>query len=1139
MRTVAFLMLATLWVWADNAVELTLRNPTHAPRAEIVTLRLYELDIGLPPAGGLQVLDGSGGPLPSQIDDLDLSGGLSSEDELAFLVDIGPHETLTVTVRPGDARMSRARWVAAGGLKIAAGGYRVAIAEDGGRLQDLRVGAEAGALVSSLSQVLRGAGSEPGVVFSQQGLEAEIVHCVGPLREVVLARYDLDDGPPPAPDAADPGAAPRPGTRGEVLYAFYHDTLSVTHRVIAGDDACPMETCEVEALLAAPGSRSGVLTRWITATGEGFLPGVADPQSPVPPVLPDLRQEPFVDLVGPTAGLALVHEAATTGALELRDCRLEAPPRDVLSYTRFLDSAESTLWLVPHLARDDILPLVQRLSRPIVVDNPTAMALAELTEAHDILSDLAAQLAEARRGESFVTPAEVQLQASEHLLAMAEVCARNHREVQACRLALEVAERASGARSFLADSQERRLRRPELGRDGEILTGVLFTGRGRDLPAGFRRSLERLSRYGIGCIHDTKTLAWATCEPRPGEFDFRRADRYMDMLQELGLRYLPCVDPWLSPPQWLDPAEAPAAAQRYLEQVLLRYRSHETPLAWIVRNEPMAWGPEPEAPGLYGFRDWLARRYLTLDALNLAWGREHAEFSEVQMPAAAPAPGIVPDRPLAEPGPAAGPAVAARDLALYGVEAMVANCDALAKLARRLDPGRPAAVKSLDALCGPDPALVGDPWLFERVQDPVYCQSFNCGRQTGAPAGTDGDRRLSWAFSTALQRSAVGDRPIWCTEWSPPECGAPAALATRADVRLMAWTAVAEGLRGVFAQGHPGGNGAVGNFDDSPLPVLEEFGVLSAEFAALGPLLNESRPASPRIAVYWPRDSILYGRAGAAGDERRGSTRALRSLWQMLSVDAHYPLAFVSDREIASGGLTAYDALILTGSPFLDAGTARHMADFTVAGGLLIVLGPCGVFDGLAALCDPAPVEPLREVMGARITAVHSGQIAAGSQIITGEVPVACYAPVARYLTAAGQLAASGELAAYSRNVGRGHVLACGAELGVETDMPTGAGRRWLVEQLEGYGIAAPVEQVAQGSEVQEVYARLFSLRQRHHLLVANLSGKTGWCRLRVNASAEISDEPVDLLTGTRVYPASGHAVDIYLGSDDVRWVCL
>ena len=1136
MRTVAFLLLATPWVWADGAVELTLRNPTNAPRAEIVTLRLYELDLGLPPAGGLQVLDGSGGPLPSQIDDLDLSGGLSPEDELAFLVAVGPHETVTVTVRAGDARMSRARWVAAGGLTIAAGGYRATIAEDGGRLLDLSVGAEAGPLVASLSQTLRGAGPEPGVVFSQQGLAAEIVHCVGPLREAVLARYDLDGGPPPDPHATDPGAKPRPGTRGEVLYAFYHDTLSVTHRVIAGDGACPVETCEVEALLAAPGSRSGVLSHWITAAGEGVLPGVADPQSPLPPVMPDLGQEPFVDLVGPTAGLALVHEVATTGAVELRDCRLEAPPRDLLSYTRFVDSAESTLWLVPHLARDDISPLLYRLSRPIVVDNPKAMALAELTEARGILSDLAAQLAEARRGESFVTPAEVQLRASEHLLAMAEVCARNHREVQASRLALEVAERASGARSFLADSQERRLRRPELGRDGEVLTGVLFTGRGRDFPAGFRRSLERLSHYGIGCIHDTDTLSWATCEPRPGTFDFRRPDGLMDMLQELGLRYLPCVDPWLSPPPWLDPAEAPAAAQRYLEQVLLRYRSHEAPLAWIVRNEPVAWGPEPEAPGLYGFRDWLARRYPTVDALNLAWGREHSEFSEVQMPAAAAAPRIVPDRPLSAPGPAPGPAVAARDLALYGVEAMVANCEALAKLARRLDPGRPAAVKSLDALCGLDPATVGDPWLFERVQDPVHCNSFDCGHRPGAAAETEGDRRLAWAFSTALQRSAVGGRPLWCAEWSPLECGAQTPPATRADVRLMTWTAVAEGLRGVFAHGHSGGNGVVGSFDDSPLPVLEEFGVLSAEFAALGPLLNESQPASPRIAVYWPRDSIFYGRAGG---ERHGSTRALRSLWQMLSVDAHYPLAFVSDREIAAGGLTAHDALILTGSPFLDAGIARHMADFTVAGGLLVVLGPCGVFDGLAALCDPAPVEALREVMGARITAVQSGQIAVGSQVITGEVPVACYAPVARYLTAAGQLAASGELAAYWRNVGRGHVLACGAELGVETDTPAAAGRRWLVEQLEGYGISAPVEQVVEGSEVQEVYARLFSLRERHHLLVANLSGEAGWCRLRVNASIEVSDEPVDLLTGTRVYPAPGHSVDIYLGSDDVRWVCL
>jgi len=1138
MRHWALLILLGCGVAAGAPVELVLRNPSELPRIDVVSVRLDEVFSELPGTGGLQVVDADGSPVPSQLDDLDLSGDLSAEDELAFLVSAGAYETVTVTIRPGDARLAPAQWVAAGGLDVEAGGYRASIAEDGGWLRNLQLVGDPGVLVSSLSQCLRSGGFSPEVVFRQQGLKAEIARCDGPLRQVVVARYDLDQIPFSAPEQMPWAGELRSGYRGEVVYCFYHDYVAITHRLTAGAQDFPVETCEVEAVLPMPGAEPSVLSRWSNSTGKGAIPAMADLTGPGWRSGPDLVQCPFVDFAGPSAGLAVVYEAETTGAAELSDGRAEKARADCLRYTRSMDSAESTMWMVPHRTQDDVSDLIARLSNPMIVENAAATALAELMEARGVLNDLSKLLAEARRGESFVTPAEVQLQACEHLLAMAEVCARNRREVQACRLALEVAERASGARSFLADSQERKLRPPDLGRDGEVLLGVCFTGRGRDFPRGYRRSLERLRRYGVDSVHDTHMLCWAACEPRRGEIDLSRPDRYFDLLQELGLRYLPCIDPWHEVPKWVPSPDAEALAERYLEQVLLRYRSHEAALAWVVRHEPTTWGREPGAADVGGFRDWLMRRYATVDALNRAWDVQYARFSDVIVPPAVEAPRVSPDQPLA-PAPEAGAAAAAHDAALYGMEAMLGELRDLSRLVKKLDPGRPAVVKSLDAMPSVSPAVAGDPWLLKDLEQPAYCHDFFYVPASAAVGGL-GDYRLSWAFSTAVERSAVGDRPIWCTEWNQQWWGPGFPKASRSQVRLMTWTAVAEGLRGVFAYSYPSGKWPVGNFDDSPLPVLEEYGVLSAETQALGPLLNQSQPAAARVGIYWPRESLLHsgGAQGQAGPTT-GPAAALRSLWESLSVAGHYPVKFCADPEVLSSDLFGYEALVLTGATFLQTRIAERLVEYVRGGGTLVVLGPCGVYDTNARMYDPPPAAPLRDLMGARLTAVRTGVVSTDKGPITGTVPVCCYEPEAPDLEAKAHLASGQELAAFARNVGAGRVIVCGAELGAATDAQDGAGRRWLIGELQKQGIEAPIRDEDDGARAPHLYARLLQHAGRGHLLLANLTATARWCRLALPADVAISEGPVDLLTGTPAYPAPGHAVDVYLAADDVRWVCL
>ena len=155
-------------------------------------------------------------------------------------------------------------------------------------------------------------------------------------------------------------------------------------------------------------------------------------------------------------------------------------------------------------------------------------------------------------------------------------------------------------------------------------------------------------------------------------------------------------------------------------------------------------------------------------------------------------------RPASSPGARAGTVAAAHDAALYGTEAMLGEVRDLCKLAAKLDPGRPAAVvetprRDVFALAG----SCRRPVAPEGADQPAYCHDFFYGPGVGH-GRQPGRLQTGLGVLHRCGRSAVGDRPIWCTEWNQQWWG-PAFRSPAGLMRLMTWTAVAEGLRGVFA----------------------------------------------------------------------------------------------------------------------------------------------------------------------------------------------------------------------------------------------------------------------------------------------------------------------------------------------------
>jgi beta-galactosidase len=163
-------------------------------------------------------------------------------------------------------------------------------------------------------------------------------------------------------------------------------------------------------------------------------------------------------------------------------------------------------------------------------------------------------------------------------------------------------------------------------------------------------------------------FSWAKIEPREGEFDFGWLDRVMDTLHGAGVR-VDLATATASPPPWLThryPEVLPVTesgvrlaigsrqqycpsspvyrrlAARLTSAIAERYSGHPALEMWHINNE---YGCHLSRcyceVSAQSFREWLQRKYGSVDELNSAWGtafwsQQYSEFAEVQPPRQAP-----------------------------------------------------------------------------------------------------------------------------------------------------------------------------------------------------------------------------------------------------------------------------------------------------------------------------------------------------------------------------------------------------------------------------------------------------------------------------------------------------------------------
>lgn len=175
---------------------------------------------------------------------------------------------------------------------------------------------------------------------------------------------------------------------------------------------------------------------------------------------------------------------------------------------------------------------------------------------------------------------------------------------------------------------------------------------------------QRMVEAGISWVRIGE-FAWSRLEPRAGHLEFDWLDRAIAVLADAGLKIV-LGTPTATPPRWMVSKHPGMLAkdangfsrkfgsrrhycfshQGYIEdcrrivtKLAERYGRDPRIHAWQIDNE---YGCHDTTlsysdAALAAFRDWLAQRYQSPDALNRAWGNvfwsmEYADFDEIELP---------------------------------------------------------------------------------------------------------------------------------------------------------------------------------------------------------------------------------------------------------------------------------------------------------------------------------------------------------------------------------------------------------------------------------------------------------------------------------------------------------------------------
>ena len=486
--------------------------------------------------------------------------------------------------------------------------------------------------------------------------------------------------------------------------------------------------------------------------------------------------------------------------------------------------------------------------------------------------------------------------------------------------------------------------------------------------------VELMQRAGVNSVN-VGVFSWGLLEVADGEFDWGWLDRILDLLHAGGIN-VNLATPTAAPPIWLmqaHPEIAPVTstgvrvaqggrlgwspssavfrryALRMVEAIATRYAQHPVVKLWHVSNElgnenAHCYSDETAV----AWQGWLEKKFVTIDALNDAWGtafwgHHYTAFDQLQPPrftSTSHNPGLL------------------LDFERFTSDALLGHYLAERDVLRRVTPHIPVTTNFMvqNHANGLDYAGWADD--VDLVSNDHYT------------LGADTERFGELAFSADRVRGMSGGDPWLLIEHSTSAVNWQARNRAKSAGELArnSLSHIARGADGaLFFQWRQSTAGSE-QFHSSVVPHAGADTKIFREVAALGQNLRDirevvgSRVEKSQLAILFDYDAAMALRSGAKPSVDVNSLDVALDLHRELTargiqVDIVHPSSDLSD----------YRALLAPTLFLITDSNAARLTDYVEAGGHLVVTSMSGIVTEANRVIEGGYPGALRDLLGIRV----------------------------------------------------------------------------------------------------------------------------------------------------------------------------
>jgi len=476
-----------------------------------------------------------------------------------------------------------------------------------------------------------------------------------------------------------------------------------------------------------------------------------------------------------------------------------------------------------------------------------------------------------------------------------------------------------------------------------------------------KKDIELMKAAGFTSVR-MGHLAWDSCEPSEGKFDFEWFDRVMDLMNEAGIKVI--LDIAIRPaPIWLhhkfpsiDIVDANGDVRypnhRYMEDVgdpnyqkyaLLytdaiskRYASHPALLAFGIDNESGDGPISYSETARLRFIEWLKKKYTNLENLNKdwatqRWSRKLNQFEEVGFPVATHSTDV-PERML--------------DFRRFVSDEVN---QFLLKVIDKVNINAPKTLTNTNA------------WYYSALKYFDYSQIAYSGKMTREGCGFYPGTTLTtnWGVMNALfgisRIQFESTNPFWCSEFTTMTA-VPNAIRKQAYSTLMygnqmvcgwTWQSMHAGeeqyLEGLL------------DWDGLPNRKYDEYKKIATEFKKIEKFFPYQLQAEVGLAFSFP--SVIA--SSYFPEQHDNQLQACFDLFYWRNMDARIV-------EISRSSLN-YKILFVPGVAVMDEATAGKIREFVKNGGTVIMTSNSAIVDESGQVFATTRPGRLSDVFGIRV----------------------------------------------------------------------------------------------------------------------------------------------------------------------------